>query len=357
MMSRSRLASSSARQLLAMLVLAGACAHGAADTRSGWQVVRTSHFAVYAPERVPDGVVQQLEDMNAFLGSTFFPGVALASTEVVFLGQGRPDFVPTCGRLRSTRSLVVLQHWNDDDDRCGTTSDWPEPGKHGYPHPIRLHPACRGGLCGGPNRVAHQLSHQFIEAKVPGAPAWLHEGLAQYLGLQIQLPDGKRRQACFGYEQPAERGTGVIVPLDELFAASTHQYDRSLGRWFEFTSWALVDYLWRGEGGRWRAGFPGLLDGLAGALSVRDAFTRAFPALPFAELDQRLRQHVRTFVPPAAACPVAFPLETAAPTIVERGTLSPARTAELTNRLRQLPSHPGHSDWADPAGAHAAATR
>jgi hypothetical protein len=151
-------------------------------------------------------------------------------------------------------------------------------------------------------QYAHFVAHHFISQAVPGAPIWFQEGFARYLSF-FQGAPGNASVVCFGLRQPAEQRS-VTTPVKDLFAATWRDYNESTAPWIDETGWGLVDFLLHGEDARWRPRFRVFIEALAARKSSQEALAVAYPDLPLATIDQRLRDHVHTPRPPFQHCPL-----------------------------------------------------
>ena len=105
--------------------------------------------------------------------------------------------------------------------------------------------------------LQHELVHRFMRHHVPGAPLWLHEGMAEYLSttklegklaiLGDPIPDW--RVATFvGLGEGTLEGVPVLLAADfpsvrELMTAAARPSDAKKNRLFYAGSWELVHLL------------------------------------------------------------------------------------------------------------------
>jgi tetratricopeptide (TPR) repeat protein len=157
------------------------------------------------------------------------------------------------------------------------------------------------GLVGqGARRVLqHELAHRMVAHFIPGAPVWLHEGLAQYFET-FEIVDGLAR---FGkrpptlhftrFNQPSYYSTVVSVDqlpsLEQLLRAdwTTFHEERNEHRYYA-AAWALVHHLEVTPELRRR--FRAYQRGLAGGDPNEVAFARAFAGVDRAALDRSFRE-------------------------------------------------------------------
>lgn len=183
----------------------------------GQRSLSTEHFSVFAEPAVPDVLVRRAaEELEAAhrVQSSFF-GVPLAARQVAVLYGGRAFF-----------ALASVPDWvsgvYDGKIRIALRPNAGEPGT----------------LSGV---LAHELAHALMrQLSGDRAPAWLHEGLAQWLeGRRITREELRR-----------ETGRQGARSLEELEGRLPGSMDRAQARALYAQSLSLVEYLAdvRGEG-------------------------------------------------------------------------------------------------------------
>jgi hypothetical protein len=197
-------------------------------------------------------------------------------------------------------------------------------------------------------QYAHFVAHHFITRAVPGAPIWFEEGFARYLSFFWGSPEN-RSVICFGMQQPALLPS-VTISVKDLFATTWRDYNDTSEPWISVTAWGLIDYLLHGEDGRWRPNFRRLMEALAGGKSSEEALAVAYPDLPLAGLDQRLRDHVRTARPPYQHCPLPAVLGPAGPpsSPPSQAAVSEQAVRAVFEAIERLPVRRGHADFFPP---------
>ena len=192
---------------------------------------------------------------------------------------------------------------------------------------------------------AHLVTHHFIESAIPGAPLWFHEGFAIYASV-FQSHERRPDVICFGLLQPASRWS-ITEKVDEVMRTTWAEYNESAAPWFQDTAWGLVDYLLHGEGGSLRPGFRPLMEAFRRGLRGKDALQAAYPQLPLDQLDDRLRDHVRTLRQPSDLCPLAVALDR--PVLAggarTRTDIPEAQMRKMFQVLEHLPHPRGYADF------------
>jgi hypothetical protein len=264
--------------LLGGALLFAACAGGP----MGWKHVSTPHFDLYTTGggHAYKPVLERLEMVHVALSKTFFqdsevPGfdVFLYEPEeaMYILGDYGGRFVGNLG----PRGTLVMKN--------GASSEDIDP------------------------LVTHELAHGFIRATFKTVPIWFNEGLATYLG-SLRMRDGL---ACFGGRdrmRSIETVRGQLIPVRELFAARGAQfYDASWEHSHYASGWAVIHYLFHGEGNRLRPRFDAFAKHFSVPGDVQtvsfEAWANVFPEIPIDELDTRLKDHVRNvFDRPGGKC-------------------------------------------------------
>ena len=300
------------------------CTHLPWRPYSGWQAWRSDNLVLYSDtlfeqQQAFDWLVSSAE----ILQRTFFNHVRVPPAEVVYLHPGNSShFTSADGEVKfgvvvarlplqapaPARGLVLVGRWS-------------------YPWPY-----------------AHLLAHHYIETAVPRAPLWFHEGFAQYLGTFTVLPE-RPGVVCFGHVESGVQWQ-VTVSLKELLAASWADYNRSSAPWIAPSAWGLIDFLFHGDEGRWRSRHHALMRALAEGRNGEQALLGAFPELTLAELDARVREHVRTRKP-RSLCPLPVRVGAAgtAAAATIKGPVEEKQIRAYFEALDQLPEKKGYSDF------------
>jgi hypothetical protein len=264
--------------LLGGALLLAACAGGP----GGWKHVSTPHFDLYTTggSHAYGPVLERLEMVHTALSKTFFQDTEVPGFDVFLyepeeamyiLGDYGGRFVANLG----PRGTLVMKNSASSED---------------------IDPL-----------ATHELAHGFIRATFKTVPIWFNEGLATYLG-SLRMRDGL---ACFGGRdrmQSREAIRGTLVPVRDLFAARGAQfYDASWEHSHYATGWAIIHFLFHGEGNRLRKRFDAFAKHFAVPANIEtvsfEAWANVFPEIPIDELDTRLKDHVRNvFDRPGGRC-------------------------------------------------------
>jgi hypothetical protein len=252
--------------LLAVAVGAAGCAHDL----PGWKLASTEHFRLYTDLRrgTYEPVLDHLEDVHAGLTSSMFTSASVPPMEVLLLEDG--DFHDLLGPIGG---MFV----------------------HGLGHSKGILVVYDGG---DPEFVdqtaAHELTHGFIAATFRSTPIWFNEGFATYTE-SIMLREGAVMFGSHNLQAANEAADGRLMPVGELFAAPSGRFHGDWERSYYATSWALIHYLWHGEGKRLRRRFMQLGEVMSeqkGPDRSAHAWEVVYPDVPLAELDDRLSHHM-----------------------------------------------------------------
>ena len=307
---------------LAALVLSAGCTHMPWNPYRGWRAWKTNNVTVYADTvTAPSLTLEQMEDAYVILEGTFFRGIDVPPVEVI---EVRPaDDSPFEDASNHKKQDVALPHLAVAGGRrwvvlaSGDSDRWQQ---------------------------THLLAHHFIEAAVPGAPMWFHEGLALYF-MGFTPSQSRPGVICFGLRRPG-RFPGVSEPIDALFATSWSDFNGAATSHMPFTAWGLIDYLLHGRDRTLVPDFRLLMSARAAKQAGRDALTAAYPADVVANIEPDMRGHVRRVEEPNL-CPLPLPI--AAPRRPRMGpSVSPVPEATmqaLFEAMNALPSRHGYADY------------
>jgi hypothetical protein len=312
------------RFLLALVLLAG-CTHLPWNPYRGWRVWRTPTVSVYTETVSQYGpALEWMDKAFAVYKATFFAEFDVPPAQAVYLSSDMTSpFLNSSGNFKYGMTIA--------------RSPWAE---------------ARGGktlvVVGYSNwqwHYHHQLAHHFIEAAVPRAPLWFHEGFARYLTSVYGLP-GRSEMVCFGRDQPAYT-TKVMLPLNDLLGATYHDYNESQEPWVGPLSQSFVDFLIHGQGGRLRGRFTALMRALGRGKTSQQALAEVYPDLPLDQMDALFREHVRTLRPPGEECPLSLGLRNPPPAASPiRAPVAEAEAQALMESLQQVPDKNGYADFA-----------
>jgi hypothetical protein len=336
------------RSHLALLVLAaGGCATGGLDQPDGWAQSHSAHFRMRAGVQMSTrDLLFALEEMYVLLASSVFQARQPATVDVLALpaDEYRTAFGLDLSHVALARApgagfgaggLLVI-----------SDADHQEPGG---------------------------LSHLFLQAVAPGAPLWLHEGVARYLATAKGETVGLKRIGCMGqrflvtatlkqtemgWESVYQRDLVRVMPLPDLFALSWDAAHRDHELGFRGTARGLIDLLVHGP----PAGHPGklvrLVAEVGGGKPVMDSLLAIEGGATLAEIDGRIRRKEQTIVEALARnqsvrtrCPVGFPLRSDldSPRGTVDGGVPATEMAPLLQWLRALPGKEvNHPRWYPP---------
>jgi hypothetical protein len=313
------------------MTLAVGCASGGIGNPEGWSLMQSQHFNVYAgAPRHATQALAELEYAHSAFQSSFFRGVDLPKTDVLFLEES--DFQSLVGFLREEMVLAKLPSQATKVGADGliiirdTTTD------HGI------------------NRA---MAHLFIAKKFPNAPLWFHEGFASYARtVQYKRGDGQAA-ACFG--TPSGK-PDTLIPLDKLAGMSWDDYDGDEARsWYEYTGRTLFDYILHGDEGKNKERIGPLVGAMADGKPLSAAVNAAFPGTSLAAMDKKLGEHNADVVyhldnatKIRGLCPIPFKVPDDQFADQSERKISPAPAADVKavlDALKKLPRLEGYPSW------------
>lgn len=160
--------------------------------------------------------------------------------------------------------------------------------------------------------IFHEYEHFILANNMRRAPAWLHEGLAEFVST-LETSDN---------EQKVRLGTPIArhvytlrqnnpLPLKTFFDVNhlSPQYNENdkVGIFYA-QSWALIHYLMLGNNGARRLQLSRFINGLNGDLPVEENFRQSFQA-DYAKIEDELRVYLRRELYPALDFKLEKPLE------------------------------------------------
>lgn len=309
--------------VLAVSAIAG-CTHLPWKPHRGWRswkaadvTVHTDTISQYEP------ALEWMQTGFTVYKETFFKGYQIPPVQAVYISSDSES--PFLNNAGTNKSALTLARWPWAEARGGRTlvivgySEWQW-------------------------MYYHQVAHHFIEAAVPNAPLWFHEGLARYLTRIYQVP-GQPQQVCFGRDPPGVT-TRVTLPLKDLLNATYREYNESSAPWIGPLAQAFIDFLLHGGGGRLRPGFPDLMRALAAGKNGEAALASVY-AIDFGQLETAFHQHVRSARPPGLVCPLGFTVAalTSARPEPTRTPLEEADVRALFESLDKVPDRNGYADF------------
>jgi hypothetical protein len=252
--------------ILAVAALAAGCAHDL----PGWKLASTEHFRLYTDlgRRTYEPVLDHLEDVHVGLTASLFDSASVPPMEVLLLGDG--DFHDLLGPIGGmfvhgmghNKGILVIYDGVDPEFVDQT--------------------------------AAHELTHGLIAATYHSPPIWFNEGFATYTE-SIMVREGAVMFGSNHLQAASEAANGHLIHVAELFAAPAGRFHGDWERSYYATSWALIHYLWHGEGKRLRRRFGQFGQALSqerGPERSARAWELVYPEVPLAELDERLGQHM-----------------------------------------------------------------
>lgn len=258
--------------LIALLAGFAGVTSGCAHDIPGWKVVTNDHFRLHTdrPRRSFDSLMERLEDVHAGLASSFFSDVKVPRMEV-FLFENS-EFEDLFG------------------DKTGGLFVGGGPGEGGF---LVLPEAWDGEHLS--KTAAHELAHAFVNATFQNVPVWFNEGFASYCE-SIKVFDDK---VWFGSSQvfaASSAASGQLVSVKDLFSARAERFHGDLGARHYTTAWAVIHYVWHGEGKSLRGRF----DQFGAMLAAKgkdpggsvEAWQAVFSDISLDEIDHRLRDHL-----------------------------------------------------------------
>jgi tetratricopeptide (TPR) repeat protein len=171
--------------------------------------------------------------------------------------------------------------------------------------------------------IFHEYEHFILANNMRRAPAWLHEGLAEFVSTL----------ATSDNEQKVRLGTPIArhvytlrqnsaIPLKTFFNVDhlSPQYNESdkVGIFYA-QSWALIHYLMLGNNGARRPQLTRFINGLNGDLSVEENFRQSFQT-DYGKIENELRGYLRKETYPVLEFTLGKPLELAKDAVSTRMT-------------------------------------
>jgi len=201
------------RLLLFAALLCFGCAHSRPPPIEGWRELTSTHFRLRTdlPEGAARTTLDKLETLRWWLQSAWStggdsPGV----TQAIVLAQPAEleTFTEAMGLTVTLRegSLLVT---------AGTDYEF-------------------GDRSPGVHVLAHEIAHELIRRRMPGAPRWFHEGLAGHLQTVSPLADGRIR---FGFVWlPPDQRKAELTSSELLIPRQLMSLDAIASR-----SWETLD--------------------------------------------------------------------------------------------------------------------
>jgi hypothetical protein len=318
----------------AMTLVVG-CASGGIGNPEGWTLMQSQHFNVYvgAPRHATQ-TLAELEYAHAAFSSSFFRGVDVPKTDVLFLEEA--DFQSLVGFRRKEMILAKLPSKDTQVGADGLIILEDTTGDHGI------------------NRA---LAHLFIEKKFPHAPLWFHQGFSSYARTLMYRRGDNNAAACFG--TPSGGSHDTLIPLDKLGSLSWDDYDGDEARsWYDYTGRTLFDYVLHGEGGKNKERIGPLVGAMASGGSLTASINAAFPGITLAALDKQLGEHQADVVyhlenatKVRGLCPIPFVVPPDKFADQGERKMSPANPADIKAMLeaiKKLPRLDGYPGWYPP---------
>lgn len=264
-----------------------------------WLEVRSPHFVVIsnADEDQSRGVVEDFERARAMahaLVETLARHLSLPPGQPFSLDPDGPVIIIAVKDQQGMRQLLP-QFW-EGRRPCPAGVFWKGPNKY--------HIALRVDVADDVlyRRVVHEYVHLLRSVNLPGAPAWLDEGLSELVeAVAAERRSGARIRA----EESIDVGLPVarhlrllrsrsMLPIEELFSTARNAHDRDARNVAVFyaQSWALTHYFVFGErAGQLQRALPDYLGFLRQMADPIEAGVQAFGDLD--ELGVALDAYVR----------------------------------------------------------------
>lgn len=266
---------------LSMLATLATAAAGACSSQPrpweqphrGWQAVYSDHFVLYTESWFPvyRYVLDRLEDTHAGLSRVFFEDAPVSGIEVLLLSD--EDYVALLGgyssgmffpRTPARDGLLVIRQ-----SRHRSVID---------------------------TVVAHELVHKFIAARYPSMPAWLDEGIAEYLATLKVNEDEVQVGRLAPETETKPFGRQALVSLRELAHANGEVFHGEDAAPSYQTATAFVRWLLQPRAGgldrtRWRRLVGAYRAGARVPDSPDAIMARVYPELSWTELQREVQAH------------------------------------------------------------------
>jgi hypothetical protein len=287
------------------------CSYAGIREPSGWISVQTRHFRVRTgyhhsgwKRRLAD-----LEEAYAGLRSSFFRKATIGQIDVLVLEEN--DFEETFGPNQNAVALATAPG-----------------GGFGANGLLVISTDLEDPMSG--------LSHMFVQAIMPGAPHWFHEGLAYYVRTAAFRKIEGRPVACLGIPRFLDISVDVdintlvhssvthyrfrwerpgSIALRDLFARSWDEYNGKERSSYANTARALIDYIAHGDGGVYVERIGPILSQVSRGAPSAEVVTAAFGGISVDQLGQRVRAHDNALLAasvqsknPRGLCPLGFPI-------------------------------------------------
>jgi hypothetical protein len=306
-----------------VVALISGCTHAPWHPYRGWRAWKTANVTVYADTISAPTLTQQwMEETYQVFEASFFRGFDVPTVEVIEVQPGADSpFVTGDGTKKLQVAVPRL--------KVGP----------GPPRSVLL--------VGGKSDVwqqVHVLAHHFVEAAIPGAPLWFHEGMADYL-MGFRQSERNPEIMCFGVRRPG-RVTGIIEPLPKLFELTWADYNDWSAPRMGFTAWGLVDYLLHGRDRQLVPEFRSLMIALGQKHTGYGALRAAYPGDVVTGIDNDMADHVRRVEEPSL-CPLPYRLGTVRrPPVPATVSDVPEETMRsFFTALEALPARSGYADF------------
>jgi hypothetical protein len=188
------------RGLLIVACLALACAHQRPrpPPLTGWRELRSAHFTLRTdlPEDSARSTLEKLETLRWWLQAAWSTGGdSPGTTQAIVLGNPAElaTFTAAPGIATNSREGPLLVTAGQTAELLGDRS-----------------PAVE--------ILAHEIAHELIQHRMPGAPRWFHEGLAGYLETVVAVDD---RRVRFGNSRADQVSAGVVDQRGGLSGATS----------------------------------------------------------------------------------------------------------------------------------------
>ena len=259
------------------VVQAKLCLIPSPQTRDTWRSVRTNNMFV-----IGNADAEKLRQVAAWLEFFHSAFARLISRNV--LDSSVPTTVIIFRDEASFRPFKPLYQ-----GRVANVSGFFQPGDDVNYIALSLDPNDRDPF----GTAFHEYVHQHLNSSIPGAPLWLHEGLAELYG-SLQFSGNEALLGAPIYPYMRILREGGLIPLKTFFSIGTnspHYNEDDKSGVFYGQSWALVHYLMLGDRGR-PDQFKQFLQQISRGDDAEKAVENSF-GITVPRLEEELRAYVR----------------------------------------------------------------
>lgn len=151
----------------------------------------------------------------------------------------------------------------------------------------------------------HEAFHHFMSLRIPRAPYWFNEGMAEYMGaIRVEVGrDGKARVAerarvLAGRLQVLKMGLRTAIPFEDLMTQAPAEFYSGPVAFKYAQAWSMVHFFYEASGGRYRPRIEAYGRALASGADARRAFEAAFRDADVKGLEKEWLEYVRALEVP-----------------------------------------------------------